>query len=614
MFANRATEGRRVPRRRNTSARVETLEGRALLATLSFQAAVPTQKTDFSAPVSLPRFDPALGTLNRVDVTLAASATTSGTARNNAANPQTFTMTDDVEVDLTDASGTTTLLAPHLVSTRSFEGLATEQSVVFGPFNPTASASASYTSGADFARFAGGPGSVPLAVTTLSSESIRGGGGNVLATFDTVAGAVVTVVYDYTPAPVSIAGTVYHDAQGTGALASGDPRLGGVTLTLLDGLGRVVATTTTAADGTYAFVADSAGQPLQAGTYSVVESQPAGFAQGSNTVGTVAGSPVGALGATDTIARIVLTAGQASVGNNFGEVLPVVTPPPPATAALSGHVYVDANDDGRRGPGEAPIGGVTITLTGTDNLGHPVLLTTTTAADGSYSFPNLAPGTYRLVETQPAAYLDGGTTAGSVGGVAGDDVIGSIVLAPGASGRNYDFGEVVPSSIDGSVYLDTNRDATRNPGEFGIAHVPITLTGTDDRGRPVSITVTTDPDGSFTFPGLRPGTYRVQADRPSNFRPGHIGIGTAGGTSGPNSVGAITLTPGLSSHANLFGVTQAPGCKLGCISTHALASRPAARLAFGSTLGPMPSIRYWLPTLASRLGRAPVMTLAHHHR
>ena len=66
-------------------------------------------------------------------------------------------------------------------------------------------------------------------------------------------------------------------------------------------------------------------------------------------------------------------------------------------------------------PSEAGIGSVTLTLTGTNDLGNSVNATTTTAADGTYSFNNLRPGTYQVVETQPANYLDGKATVGSIG-------------------------------------------------------------------------------------------------------------------------------------------------------------------------------------------------------
>jgi Cna protein B-type domain. len=53
---------------------------------------------------------------------------------------------------------------------------------------------------------------------------------------------------------------------------------------------------------------------------------------------------------------------------------------------------------------EPGIPNVTVTLTGTDQLGNPVSLTTTTDGSGFYLFDNLVPGTYKLTFGQPAGY------------------------------------------------------------------------------------------------------------------------------------------------------------------------------------------------------------------
>ena len=68
-------------------------------------------------------------------------------------------------------------------------------------------------------------------------------------------------------------------------------------------------------------------------------------------------------------------------GNNFGELAP---------AKLSGYVYVDADNDGVKDGGEAAIAGVTVTLTGTDDLGNPVSETATTDANGHVDLINRA--------------------------------------------------------------------------------------------------------------------------------------------------------------------------------------------------------------------------------
>jgi uncharacterized cupredoxin-like copper-binding protein len=68
---------------------------------------------------------------------------------------------------------------------------------------------------------------------------------------------------------------------------------------------------------------------------------------------------------------------------------------------INGVIYMDVDGDGNRDPNEPYLKGITITLTGTDILGNPVNLTTTTDTQGKYIFPNLLPGTYTVCQTPP---------------------------------------------------------------------------------------------------------------------------------------------------------------------------------------------------------------------
>jgi hypothetical protein len=120
----------------------------------------------------------------------------------------------------------------------------------------------------------------------------------------------------------------------------------------------------------------------------------------------------------------------------------------PAAGNLAGVVYLDANQNGVFDAGDSGIAHVTVTLTGTNSLGQPVNQTTTTAADGSYSFTALLPGTYTLTETPPAGYTPGTDSVGNVNGVTDGTfsqqyLITSILLQAGQSGINYNFGEIV---------------------------------------------------------------------------------------------------------------------------------------------------------------------------
>ena len=65
-------------------------------------------------------------------------------------------------------------------------------------------------------------------------------------------------------------------------------------------------------------------------------------------------------------------------------------------------LFTSAHANGVRDPGETTgIGGVTITLR--DGNGNTVA-TAFTLGNGSYSFPNLVPGNYTIVATQPAGF------------------------------------------------------------------------------------------------------------------------------------------------------------------------------------------------------------------
>jgi len=76
-------------------------------------------------------------------------------------------------------------------------------------------------------------------------------------------------------------------------------------------------------------------------------------------------------------------------------------------ASVAGRVINDANANGKIDPGEMPIPGVTVNLTG-----NGVSETTTTNANGEYKFERLMPGTYRVTEVNLPNYLDTGVLPG----------------------------------------------------------------------------------------------------------------------------------------------------------------------------------------------------------
>ena len=104
--------------------------------------------------------------------------------------------------------------------------------------------------------------------------------------------------------PGSIAGRV---------VAAGEAGIGDVRVELLAADGRVLAETQTAADGAYDFPA------LAPGWYAIRETQPAGFDDGAETIGTGGGETI----ANDLISAIYVASGRDLHGYNFAEWRPV---------------------------------------------------------------------------------------------------------------------------------------------------------------------------------------------------------------------------------------------------------------------------------------------------
>jgi len=115
----------------------------------------------------------------------------------------------------------------------------------------------------------------------------------------------------------------------------------------------------------------------------------------------------------------------------------------------------------------------------------------------------------------------------------------------GVSGTNHNFGELLPASLAGNVFLDKNNDGVRQPTEKLLAGVRITLTGVDDLGNAILLKQFTDGQGHYAFTGLRPGSYTIKEKQPPNYADGKTILGSLGGVVTPNKFSAITLGMGL---------------------------------------------------------------------
>ena len=292
----------------------------------------------------------------------------------------------------------------------------------------------------------------------------------------------------------------------TPATANGpDTGMSGITLTLSGSGLNTPLTTTTDGQGNYTF------SNLAAGTYTLTETQPASPANQSGKV--TAGSPANGTVSGNVVSNIVLGASTAATGYTFAEV-PLVS--------TGGAVFEDTNGNGVKDGTEPGIPGVTVTLSGASVIGGDITpKTATTDNNGNYTFTGLTPGTYTIVETQPAGYSDGkeqnGTPAAA--SVADNRFTGIDLTKSAAASTGFNFGEVKGGTLSGVVFRDLNNDGTQAAtGEPGIAGVTVRLTGTDDQGKPVNQTTTTGADGSYTVRQAAAGTYTVHEVQPTGLR------------------------------------------------------------------------------------------------
>lgn len=368
------------------------------------------------------------------------------------------------------------------------------------------------------------------------------------------------------PAGRQVSGRVFIDANNDGVFNGGDSGLQSVVLNLtgtdFNGL-PVNASTTTTSDGRYVFTG------LAAGAYTVTEpNQPGGTQSGITTAGSTGGLATIVTVTPSVISTINLTGTNTiSSGNDFGEV---AAPDdggggPTPTASVTGKIYVDANDDGVPDASETGIGGVTVTLVGVGTGGASLSFSTTSRADGTFSFGPIPAGTYSLTEIQPSTVSDGKTTiTGAPGasastkpvGAGGQDVITGVTVTTTAL-SGYNFGERSTGSIAGQVYVDANDNGVREAGEGSIAGVVLRLTGTDGAGAAVDRTTTSGADGGYVFANLQAsnaGGYTMTEAQPTAFRDGRTTIpagqpGSAAAakpvaSGGADTISAIVLASG----------------------------------------------------------------------
>jgi hypothetical protein len=158
-------------------------------------------------PLRVDLFNPALGILNSVEVTLEGYLRSGGQVTNNAAGPEDFTVSTRAQLYegvLAAGSpmalpGTFPIFNPFdLIEQEAYMALPAGVPTAFGPDQTDKGPLTvlSTTNAVDLAQFVG-VGQFGYDFTTEILTTILGGGGNIDTSIDTIAGAKLTVTYDY---------------------------------------------------------------------------------------------------------------------------------------------------------------------------------------------------------------------------------------------------------------------------------------------------------------------------------------------------------------------------------------------------------------------------------
>ena len=285
----------------------------------------------------------------------------------------------------------------------------------------------------------------------------------------------------------TIAGTVFEDRYGDGALSPADPGTASVTVSLyrdtngdgqVDGGDTLVATQDTDANGHYNFMIAAAGDfVLEIDTADL----PAGHVMTTDNVETASFSDFG----------------NADAFNDFGHVQP---------ALIGNYVWNDTDGDGVQDAGEDGIAGVTVILSdGSCTIGVDCP-TTTTDSDGYYAFSGLSAGTYTVI-VDSSTLTAGAEQTGDPD--AAFDNQHTVTVAAGDVYDDADFGYRWQAAIGNRVWLDEDGDGVQDAGEDGIPGVTVNLR---DSNGTVIATTTTDANGEYIFTGLAAADYSVAVD------------------------------------------------------------------------------------------------------
>jgi len=399
----------------------------------------------------------------------------------------------------------------------------------------------------------------------------------------------------FLPSTSTISGFVFNDANNNGLFDNGESPIANATLQLVNSNNQVIATTTSDATGHYQFTQDntvtqspqqitqvltfpatqtdfSLSQVLQQFDPSLGQLQSIQIVHNGTITSTIkventSTTSAGTINATVS-GDIVLTGpgvnSDLNLSQNAGSFNATVYDGTLDFGGTSGFSFAPKAAAGNQtltltGSAMTPYegsGSVQLTETGkaTSNASGGGNLVANLLSNGNatvtviYNYipsNNLKPGNYTIrLNPQPANYLPGKESANGVVLNVPPGTNAIPVTLNNNDSPNNDFGELIAPSVSGFVYLDANNNGIKDQNENGLPGVQVALSGTNDLGNAVSLTLNTDASGFFQFSNLRPGTYTLTETPPANYLQGKDAIGSLGGTLNGTQMSGIVLGSG----------------------------------------------------------------------
>ncbi|WPD23018.1 MAG: SdrD B-like domain-containing protein [Candidatus Electrothrix scaldis] len=323
-------------------------------------------------------------------------------------------------------------------------------------------------------------------------------------------------------ATASIGDLIWFD-DGDGIFQAGEPGIPGVTMYLCSATpcdsGNADQTVVTDSSGNYQF-------DYLDGTYYVAvdtTTLPAGF-----NATPIAVPPGGSGNQSDAV---VVSGDTDNMDQNWGFTSTAGT--------ITGSVWQDFDGDTNRDDNDTPFANWTVTLYNSDGT---VAATTTTNADGTYSFGGLLNGDYYTTVTPLAGY----TQTYDYDSILNNNS-GTLTINGNTFISDVDFAyQTGDNSIGDTLYVDLNGDGIEQIGEPGIPNITVYLyedsgsvPGVLDPGDVLLGSQVTDSNGQYLFENLPTGDYLIVPDENDADLP------SVQQTGDPDESGVCTICNGM---------------------------------------------------------------------